>query len=769
MRGWGNREHLGFPSSLSATGATAVAAAADHGLAITPDGEVVTWGDGDAGLPDVPASLADETVTAVAAGDHHDLALTSDGKVTAWGDDQYGQTDVPASLDGSTVTAIAAGGNHNLALTSDGKVTAWGLDLSGQTDVPASLDGSTVTAISAGQEHSLALTADGKVTAWGANSFGQAEVPASLEGRTVTAVSGGGLHSLALTSDGAVTAWGYAGSGQTAVPASLDGRTVTAIAAGLQHSLALTSDGQVVAWGADALGQADVPAELDGRTVTAIAAGSFISVALTRGVLPMVTSSPFDQTIEVGEETTLTAAATGNPVPTVQWQRAPEGGGFEDLAGATGTSYTFTPVVADDHAMYRAVFTNPYGSDTSFEAWLAVNDLPTATDLEVTAGFESATPVTLATTIDDGEVLTYSIVTPPAHGTLSGNAPELTYTPEPGYSGGDSFTYQTADATGTSAPATVSITVANKPNAAPTAKDLEVEAGFASTTAVTLPGTDPDGDPLTYAVVAGPAHGTLSDDAPALTYTPDDEYSGADSFTYRVNDGTQDSATASVRLKVAARPCTPTAPERDFTVNADQRVTDAAVRTPKFTTAKPGELLVAYVAADGSTAHPQSVTGVRGGDLAWSLVRRESTAQGTSEIWQAYAAKKVRSTRVEVDLAAEGHNVTVTVAGFSHARPTVGTSAQASGTSSAPQVSLTPRAAGSVVWAVGHVAGSRYDPTPVSGQKVVHDKTFRSPRTGSWTQRTRRTSEAGVDVTVQDKAEAGSWGYVAAEIQGTCR
>ena len=642
VSGWGKREHLDLPSSLSSTGATAVAAAANHGLAITPDGTVVTWGDGDAGLPEAPASLGDETVTAIAAGQSHDLALTPDGTVTAWGDDQYGQTDVPASLDGRTVTAVAAGGNHNLALTSDGKVTAWGLDLSGQTDVPASLDGRTVVAVSAGQEHSLALTSDGTVTAWGENAYGQADVPASLDGRTVTAISGGGLHSLALTSDGAVTAWGYAGSGQTAVPASLDGQTVTAIAAGSQHSLALTSDGRVTAWGADALGQADVPASLDGSTVTAIAAGSFVSVALSRGLAPRVTSSPFDRTIQVGTETTLTAAATGDPVPTVQWQRAADGGSFEDLPGATGTDYTFTPVVADDRASYRAVFTNPYGSDTSFEAWLALDDLPTATDLQVTAGFGAATPVTLSSTNDDGERLVYSVVTPPAHGTLSGTAPELTYTPEAGYSGGDSFTYRVADATTSSAPATVSITVGDKPNAAPVAKDLEVDAEFGSATSVTLPGTDTDGDSLTYAVVAGPAHGTLSDDAPALTYTPHDQYSGADSFTYRVNDGTEDSATASVRLTVAPRPCTPTTPKQELVVNVERRHTDGAVRTPKVRTTKPGALLLAYVAADGSTTHPQSVTSVTGGGLTWTLVRRESTTRGTSEIWQAYAARKVR-------------------------------------------------------------------------------------------------------------------------------
>lgn len=110
----------------------------------------------------------------------------------------------------------------------------------------------------------------------------------------------------------------------------------------------------------------------------------------------------------------------------------------------------------------------------------------------------------------------------------------------------------------------------------------------------------------------------------------------------------------------------------------------------------------------------------------------------------------------------------MTVAGFSRTQPTVGSSADATGTRSAPAVTLTPRAAGSSVWAVGRVTGSRYRPKPVTGQKVVHSTTFTSPRTGSWTQRTRAASGAGVDITIKDKAKAASWSYAAVEIPGAC-
>jgi hypothetical protein len=84
-------------------------------------------------------------------------------------------------------------------------------------------------------------------------------------------------------------------------------------------------------------------------------------------------------------------------------------------------------------------------------------------------------------------------------------------------------------------------------------------------------------------------------------------------------------------------------------------------------------------------------------------------------------------------------------------------------------VSLTPQASGSVVWGVGRVVGSRYDPDPVFGQKIVHDQTFRTPAAGHWIQRVSARSTAGAEVTVGERATAETWGYAAVEIRGTCR
>lgn len=86
----------------------------------------------------------------------------------------------------------------------------------------------------------------------------------------------------------------------------------------------------------------------------------------------------------------------------------------------------------------------------------------------------------------------------------------------------------------------------------PTANALWVTTAKNVAVGVTLSGTDPDDQPLTFAVVSNPSHGLLSGTPPNLTYTPNAGYVGGDSFTFAVNDGTVSSAPATVSIAVAA-------------------------------------------------------------------------------------------------------------------------------------------------------------------------------------------------------------------------
>ena len=78
-----------------------------------------------------------------------------------------------------------------------------------------------------------------------------------------------------------------------------------------------------------------------------------------------------------------------------------------------------------------------------------------------------------------------------------------------------------------------------------------------------MTGSDADGDPLTFAVIAGPTNGTLSGAAPNLTYTPDASYLGPDSFTFKANDGLVDSTAATVSITVTAVDDPPVADAQD--------------------------------------------------------------------------------------------------------------------------------------------------------------------------------------------------------------
>jgi hypothetical protein len=143
-----------------------------------------------------------------------------------------------------------------------------------------------------------------------------------------------------------------------------------------------------------------------------------------------------------------------------------------------------------------------------------VNDCPTAASQSVSANTGSSVAITLTGSDIDGDTLTFAITTPPAHGTLSGTPPAVTYTPAAGYCGPDLFRFTVRDGTCTSSEATVNLTVSclNRPPVA----SFEVAPLFAvtgldyptvlspngSNACVTLDGSlssDPDGDALTYA------------------------------------------------------------------------------------------------------------------------------------------------------------------------------------------------------------------------------------------------------------------------------
>jgi hypothetical protein len=84
---------------------------------------------------------------------------------------------------------------------------------------------------------------------------------------------------------------------------------------------------------------------------------------------------------------------------------------------------------------------------------------PVANPVSVVTESNQPVAIKLSGSSFDGAPLTYSIVQTPAHGTLSGSAPDLVYTPAVGFTGADGFLYRVADGRGYSANATVTISI----------------------------------------------------------------------------------------------------------------------------------------------------------------------------------------------------------------------------------------------------------------------------------------------------------------------
>jgi hypothetical protein len=89
---------------------------------------------------------------------------------------------------------------------------------------------------------------------------------------------------------------------------------------------------------------------------------------------PVVTSDPVDAAVQEGDLFSFSAAASGTPVPTVQWQVSIDGGEtFTDIPSETDLIYSATASLADSGNLYRAVFTNSAGTVTTSEVLLTVS------------------------------------------------------------------------------------------------------------------------------------------------------------------------------------------------------------------------------------------------------------------------------------------------------------------------------------------------------------------------------------------------------------
>jgi hypothetical protein len=149
---------------------------------------------------------------------------------------------------------------------------------------------------------------------------------------------------------------------------------------------------------------------------------------------------------------------------------------------------------------------------------------------------------------DIESTISFEITLDPEHGKLSGNAPDLIYTPDENYNGSDNFRFVTFDGEDYSEEANISINILPI-NDTPIALEQNLTLKEDTTVSIQLKASDVDGDALNFKL-STPSNGTLTGIAPNITYKPNENFHGSDSFTFTVSDDAEANATATIMLSI---------------------------------------------------------------------------------------------------------------------------------------------------------------------------------------------------------------------------
>ncbi|WHU02967.1 IPT/TIG domain-containing protein [Sphingomonas sp. NIBR02145] len=335
------------------------------------------------------------------------------------------------------------------------------------------------------------------------------------------------------------------GTGFSTTPGN---NTVTFGSAGNGNVTAASATSLTVTAPVAGSGAKAVTVSVNGQTSTTSATFTFIDKPIAADK-PGV-SVPYNS---AGTAIDLSSSITGGPHSSIAIGTVAQHG----TTTISGDVVTYTPTAGyfgADFFTYTATGAGGTSNVARVDITVATPAAPVTTDKSgVAIPYNgTGTGIDLSTSIS-GVHSSIAIGTPPQHGSVSIAGDVVTYTPTTNYYGGDSFTFTATGPGGTSAPAQVTVTVANPP--APVANDKNgVTVPYASTgTAIDL-STSITGVHSGIAVGTVPAHGTVTVAGDVATYTPNATHYGADSFTYTVTGPGGTSAPATVNITVGLPP-----------------------------------------------------------------------------------------------------------------------------------------------------------------------------------------------------------------------
>lgn len=212
----------------------------------------------------------------------------------------------------------------------------------------------------------------------------------------------------------------------------------------------------------------------------------------------------------------------------------------------------------------------------------AVNDVPIANNDTFTTSEDAPLAIDVATLlandadVEDGTPTFLSFNTPSNGSLVSDTEGSYLYVPNPNFNGSENLTYTVVDSNGSSASATVTLTIAavnDLPGAGNDSLTTTEDAPL-SIALVDLLANDgdlEDGGTLTIANSTQPSNGTLINDSNGnYLYIPNPDFKGSDSFAYTVSDRDGGTVSAVVSLSVTSVNDLPIATNETLTLNEDE-------------------------------------------------------------------------------------------------------------------------------------------------------------------------------------------------------
>ena len=246
----------------------------------------------------------------------------------------------------------------------------------------------------------------------------------------------------------------------------------------------------------------------------------------------------------------------GDPLTISAFDPLSVDGGTVSCTTATGCTYSPAPGTRGDDTFTYTVSDGLLTATATVTVTVGTAKAPVVTALDDTATTVTPNPVSVAVTANDtdsaGYALTANAATQPSHGAVTCSGSGCTYTPAPGFTGDDTFTYTASDDQGGIGTATVAVAVVSATIPTVTANPDVVTTPAGRPIAIAVTANDADSAGLVLAVTpAGlPAHGAATCQAGTCTYTPNAGFSGTDGFTYSAADGNGGTAVGSVVVTV---------------------------------------------------------------------------------------------------------------------------------------------------------------------------------------------------------------------------